>query len=188
MVYSGKVLRSLQSLRQLSQVVKKWREQHAATMNNAESTQEKWNNYSARIKNIGYMYISGFFILFYFSLSLTHFIHFFVVVFLYIRGSSIRSKLETWWHCHQKIFCVLFLPILSCFFLFFVMSWFRIIFISFLYFFFVIITDSNKKKFMYWNYLSSWLLLHLHLDFLEEFLSSSLIEEKVKLFSAWSFF
>jgi hypothetical protein len=51
-VYSGKVLRSLQSLRQLSQVVKKWREQHAATMNNAESTGKKWNNYSARIKTL----------------------------------------------------------------------------------------------------------------------------------------
>ena len=113
MVYSGKVLRSLQSLRQLSQVVKKWREQHAATMNNAESTQEKWNNYSARIKTLDTCTLVA---SLYYFISLSHSLYsFFVVVFLYIRGSSIRSKLETWWHCHQKIFCVLFLPILQCF-------------------------------------------------------------------------
>lgn len=116
------------------------------------------------------MYISGFFILFYFSLSLYSF--FVVVFYKYIRGSSIRSKLETWWHCHQKIFCVLFLPILfsyssSCHDFVLFLFHFYLTFFCHHY-----VDSNNKKKFMYWNYLTSWSLVHLHLDFLEEFLSS----------------
>lgn len=142
MVYSGKVLRSLQSLRQLSQVVKKWREQHAATMNNAESTQEKWNNYSARIKTLDTCTLVA--SLYYFiSLSLSLYSFFVVVFFSYIRGSSIRSKLETWWHCHQKTFLCFISPnsVFS-----YSSSCHDFVLFLFHFHFFVIITDSNKKK------------------------------------------